>query len=86
MAWYTCYYCGHSGNESTREDEHPYPISSGGSSTVDACRPCNRNKGAKTQYAYARWLLENPDEMVPGIPYPDSDRRPFVRRTLGVRV
>ena len=83
---YTCYYCGHSGNDSTREGDHRYPLSSGGTTTVDSCLPCNRQKSSKTAYAYAKWLSENPDEMRPGVPYPDSDRRPFVRRTLGVRV
>lgn len=81
--YYTCYYCGHSGNDVTREDEHPYPQASGGVSTVNSCRPCNRQKGAKTQYAFAIWLSENPDQMVPGVPYSDSNRRPFVRRMLG---
>lgn len=86
MAFYTCYYCGHRGNDVTKEIEHPYPVASGGVSTVYACRPCNRQKGAKTKYAFANWLLENPDQMRPGVPYPDSNRRPFVRRILGVRV
>lgn len=84
--YYTCIYCGHSGNDATQEDEHPYPRASGGVSTVDSCRPCNRQKGVKTRYAYAKWLKEHPDQMSPGVPYPDSDRRPFVRRTLSVRV
>ncbi|MCK4368861.1 MAG: hypothetical protein KAV68_04255 [Dehalococcoidales bacterium] len=84
--FYTCHYCGHLGTEATREDEHLYPASSGGTSTVSSCRPCNRQKGAKTQYAYAQWLLEHPEEMRPGVPYADSDRRPFVHRTLGVHV
>ena len=84
--FYRCYYCGHSGNDVTREDEHPYPKASGGVSTVDSCRPCNRQKGAKTQYAYAKWLLEHPEEMCLGVPYSDSNRRPFVHRALGVRV
>lgn len=86
MAFYTCYYCGHMGNDVTQEDEHPYPVASGGTSTVNACRPCNRQKGAKTQYAYAKWLVEHLNEIRPGVPYSDSDRRPFVRRMLGVRV
>ena len=84
--YYICYYCGHSGNDVTQEEEHPYPRSNGGVSTVDACRPCNRQKGAKTRVAYAKWLLEHPAQMFLGVPYSDSDRRPFVRRTLGVRV
>jgi len=86
MAFYTCYYCGHMGNDVTQEDEHPYPVASGGTSTVNACRPCNRQKGAKTQYAYAKWLVEHPNEIRPGVPYSDSTRRPFARRMLGVRV
>lgn len=86
IMYYTCFYCGHSGNEVTREVEHPYPQASGGTSTVYSCRPCNRQKGKKTQYAYAKWLLEYPEEMSPGVPYTDSNRRPFVRRTLGVAV
>jgi len=85
MPYYTCLYCGHSGNDSTRHDEHPYPQRSGGTTIVDACRECNWQKGGKTQYAYAKWLLENPDEMQPGVPYPDSNRRPFVRRMMNSR-
>lgn len=84
--YYTCIYCGHFGNDATQEDEHPYPRARGGVSIVDSCRSCNRQKGMKTQYAYAKWLQEHPDQMLPGVPYPDSNRRPFVRRTLGVRV
>ena len=84
--YYTCHYCGHSGNDVTRHDEHPYPQRLGGVRTVDACHACNSQKGGKTGQQYARWLVEHPDQMSPGVPYSDSNRRPFVRRTLGVRV
>ena len=85
MPYYTCPYCGHSGNDNTRERDHPYPKKSGGSHRVDSCWTCNRQKGAKTPYAFAKWLSEHPEEMQPGIPFPDSNRRPFVRRELSRR-
>ncbi|MCK4361726.1 MAG: hypothetical protein KAW13_00420 [Dehalococcoidia bacterium] len=82
MAYYTCYYCGHFGNDVTRVNEHPYPQRSGGVTTVDACHLCNSQKGGKTAHQFARWLSEHPEQMRPGVPYPDSDRRRFVRRML----
>ena len=84
--YYTCYYCGHVGNDVTQHEEHPFPQWLGGVTTVDACRWCNFQKGGKTAYQYAKWLNENPEEMRLGVPYPDSNRRPFVRRTLGIRI
>lgn len=81
--YYTCYYCGHSGNDVTRHEDHPYPQRLGGKQTVDSCQPCNSQKGGKTQQQYAKWLLAHPDQMHPGVPYPDSNRRRFVRRIVG---
>ena len=77
---YTCYYCGHSGNDVTHHEEHRYPASRGGVRTVDACRYCNTQKGAKTAQEYARWLKQHPDQMRPGVPFADSNRGRFVRR------
>lgn len=83
--YYTCVYCGHSGNTVTKTEEHPYPQRLGGTTTVNACQPCNSQKGGKTARQYAQWLADHPDQMRSGVPYPDSNRRPFVRRTLGIR-
>lgn len=80
--FYTCYYCGHSGNDVTHHEEHPYPQRLGGVRTVDACRYCNAQKGGMTAQQYARWLKQHPDQMRPGIPFPDSNRARFVRRIL----
>ena len=85
MASYTCSYCGHSGYRSTHHDEHPLPKYTGHTRIVDSCDKCNLQKGIKSTLAFARWLRDNPDEMAPGWPYSDSNRRPFVRRTLAGR-
>ena len=85
MAYYVCHYCGHSGNDNTLEGDHRYPFRSGGTHIVESCWVCNRQKGAKTAYAFAKWLSEHPEQMQPGVPFWDSNRRLFVRRELRSR-
>lgn len=84
MAFYTCFYCMHSGNKSTHHNEHFLPRSTGHTRTVDSCRECNWQKGKKSALAYAKWLRDHPDQLEPGTPHSDSDRRPFVRQMLGL--
>ena len=80
--YYTCRYCGHSGNYVTMHWDHSTPASQGGVRLVPACNTCNLQKGNKTPLQFARWLRDNPGEMRRGHPYQDSNRVPFVRRTL----
>lgn len=82
MPIYQCFICGHIGNARTRHEAHFVPVSSGGVRVGDACNKCNWQMGAKTRGQYARWLREHPEER---FPWPDGDRRPFMRRYLHAR-
>lgn len=82
MARYRCFVCGHGGDARTQHDAHLVPYSRGGVKVRDACRKCNLQMGAKTRGEYGRWLNERPGEW---FPWPDGDRRPFIRQYLRSR-
>ena len=62
MGYYTCFYCGHFGNESSHHEDHAIPRSwgapGGPSRTVDACDQCNLAKGSKDPISFAAWVVQ----------------------------